>query len=179
MTAEFSSAAARLCAACGMCCDGVLFHSVVLQRSDSARGLSALGLKIKRRTGRKFFLQPCSAYRECRCAIYGGRPDRCRHFNCRQLLRVATSETTETSALQNIEEARNLSARVNALVSRLAETNPNRSLAQRCANALTDSERTPLHDELESAMRELESLLAREFRVDAVEPSLQLSGTFP
>ena len=47
----------------------------------------------------------------------------------------------------------------------IAETNPNRALAQRCANALTTHDRTPHHDELESAMRELESLLDREFRV--------------
>jgi hypothetical protein len=50
-------------------------------------------------------------------------------------------------------------------MSRVAETNPNRALAQRCANALTTSERTPLHDELTSVMRELETLLENDFRV--------------
>ena len=158
--------AARLCAACGICCNGVLFHSVLLQPGESARSLSALGLKTKRQKGRVYFRQPCPAHDACHCAIYEQRPFRCRHFNCRQLLRVASGATTESRAMEIIEEARTLVGRVNALIGRVAETNPNRSLAQRCANALTTSDPTPLHDELESAMRELASLLDQEFRVE-------------
>ena len=157
--------ATRLCAACGMCCDGVLFHSVLLQSGESARAFSALGLKIKRQKGREYFRQPCPAHHGCSCAIYEQRPSRCRLFNCRQLLRVASGTTAESRALEIIGEARGLVGRVNALIGRVAETNPNRALAQRCANALTTSDWTPLHEELESAMRELESLLDREFRV--------------
>ncbi|MFA7234519.1 MAG: YkgJ family cysteine cluster protein [Terrimicrobiaceae bacterium] len=162
MTVKPTSAAARLCAACGMCCNGVLFHSVLLQPGDSARALSALGLKIKRKT---FFLQPCPAHQGGRCAIYEQRPNRCRNFHCRQLLRVTAGETTEASALQKIARARHLADRVNALIARVADPNPNRAIAQRCANALTTTDRTPLHDELESAARDLESLLEKEFRV--------------
>lgn len=164
MPASPPSAAARLCAACGMCCNGVLFHSVLLQPGDSARSLSASGLKIKRKAGREYFLQPCSAHRECQCAIYDRRPARCRLFNCRQLLRVTADETAEASALEKIAEALALATRVSALINRLAETNANRALAQRCANALTTSDWTPLHDKLQAAMHELETLLAREFR---------------
>jgi uncharacterized protein len=148
-----------------MCCDGVLFHSVVLQPDDSARALSALGLRIKRRGGQSFFRQPCSAHRETSCTIYDQRPARCRLFNCRQLLRVETGETTETLALEKIHDARTRVARVNTLIHRTGETNPARGLAQRCANALTVPARTPLHDELESAMRELEAFLEKDFRV--------------
>lgn len=165
MTAELPSAAARLCAACGMCCDGVLFHSVVLQPGDSARALSAAGLKIKRKAGGEHFLQPCSAHRGCQCAIYDRRPARCRLFNCRQLLRVTADETAEAPAMEMIGAARLLVARVNALINRLAETNPNRALAHRCANAQTTSDWTPLHDELQAAMHELETMLAGEFRL--------------
>lgn len=164
MTAELPSAAARLCAACGMCCNGVLFHSVMLQPGDSARALSANGLKLRRKAGRVHFLQPCRAHEGCQCAIYGRRPARCRLFSCRQLLRVTSDETAVASALEKIDEARRLVARVNALISRLAGTNPNRALAQRCANALTTSDWTPPHDELQAAMHELETLLAGEFR---------------
>lgn len=148
-----------------MCCDGSLFHSVLLQPGDSARTLTSLGLKTRRKKGREFFLQPCPAYRGCHCAIYAQRPNRCRLFNCRQLLRIATGGTTEAAALEKIAGARELVGRVNKLISQVAETNPNRALAQRCANALTNSGRTMLHDELESAMRELDSLLDTEFRV--------------
>ncbi len=165
MTAEQPSVATRLCAECGMCCNGVLFHSVVLQPEDSARALAALGLKIKRKKGQAFFRQPCSAYRGSLCAIYEQRPVRCRLFACRQLLRVQTGEVTEASALEKIHEARARTAKINALIHQVAETNPMRALAQRGANALTTSEKTPLHDELEAAMHDLETLLEMDFRV--------------
>ena len=147
-----------------MCCNGVLFHSVLLQPGDSARALSAAGLKIKRKAGAELFHQPCPAHKECQCAIYDRRPARCRLFNCRQLLRVTADETAEASALEKIGEALCLVTRVNALINQLAETNPNRALAQRCANALTTPDWTPLHGELQSTMHELEALLVREFR---------------
>jgi len=166
MPDELHSAAARLCAACGMCCDGVLFHSVVLQRGDSVRSLRAKGLKIKRKAGREYFLQPCSAHRDCLCAIYAERPQRCRLFNCRQLLRLAAGETTEAAALEKIEEARRLSDRVEVLIGKAGGGNPNRSLSQRSANALTTAEWCPVHDVLQALMEELEALLAREFRVE-------------
>ena len=156
----------RLCARCGLCCNGVLFHSVLLQPGDSARALSALDLKIKRKSGPQFFLQPCSAHREGRCAIHAQRPTRCRLFRCRQLLRLIADPDAEASALEKIAEVRDLVARVNALICQAAETNPNRSLAQRCANALTTPARTSLHDKLQSAMLELESLLDQDFRVN-------------
>ena len=155
----------RLCATCGMCCDGVLFDSVILQHGESARALSALGLKIRRKKNEEFFLQPCSAHQGCECAIYHRRPERCRRFRCLQLLRVASGEILESSAFEKIHEARKLVAHVNHLIARVAEPNSKRSLSRRCANALTTSDWTPLHDELKSAMNELNSLLDREFRI--------------
>jgi Fe-S-cluster containining protein len=148
-----------------MCCDGVLFDSVILQHGESARALSALGLKIRRKKSEEFFLQPCSAHQGCECAIYHQRPERCRRFRCRQLLGVASGEIPEITAREKILEARELVAHVNQLINRIAETNANRSLSRRCANALTTSAWTPLHDELKSAMNELNSLLDREFRI--------------
>jgi Fe-S-cluster containining protein len=155
-----------------MCCDGVLFHSVELQRGDSARQLSALGLKMRRKKGVEFFLQPCSAHREddgaCSCRIYDHRPSRCRLFNCRQLLGVTSGSISEETAFARIHEARSLVSRVNGLIARLGTSNSGRSLAHRVANALTlssENERTPLHQELETAMGELEILLEREFRI--------------
>lgn len=149
-----------------MCCNGVLFHSVLLQPGDSARALSALGLKIKRKKGNVFFLQPCTAHRGSECTIYHDRPARCRLFHCRQLLGVEAGEIAESSALDKIRQAGELVARINELIARIAEPNPRRNLAQRCANALTTEEWTPLHHELDSTMRGLEALLEKEFRVE-------------
>jgi len=58
-------------------------------------------------------------------------------------------------------------------MAQVGETNPNRSLAHRVANALTlppNTERTLLHNQLETAMRELGALLDQEFRVDGITP---------
>jgi len=154
-----------------MCCDGVLFHSVELQPADSARRLASLGMKLRRKKGIEFFLQPCSMHREengqCSCKIYEDRPVRCRAFNCRQLQAVEAGTKSEADALEMIRLAKSGVARVNELIAQIAETNPNRSLAHRVANALTlakGAERTPIQDELHSAMKGLEELLQKEFR---------------
>jgi hypothetical protein len=68
-----SSIAARLCSQCGMCCNGVIFHRVRLQVADSPKELAALGLKLKRKRGQHYFLQPCPAFRETHCSIYASR----------------------------------------------------------------------------------------------------------
>ena len=158
-----------------MCCDGVLFHSVELKSGDNPRQLSAFGLKVRRKKGVEFFLQPCSAHSPknqesgaCSCAIYAERPTRCRLFNCRQILSVESGGVSEAEAMEKIRTARSRVARVNALIDRIGESNPARSLAHRVANALTLQEgasRTALHDELDDAMRELEAFLEEEFRV--------------
>jgi hypothetical protein len=151
-----------------MCCDGVLFHSVELQERDSARLLAAKGIKIRSKKGQAFFLQPCSAHQNCSCVIYEDRPARCRLFNCRQLVLLEKGETTKEAALEKIREARQRVEAVNGLINQITETNPNRSLAQRCANALTTPEPTPLHQKLEFAMAELESHLEKNFRVPEI-----------
>lgn len=163
---------ARLCASCGMCCNGVLFHAVNLQRGDSPRALVSLGMKLRSKKGIEFFLQPCSMHSEldgaCSCVIYDQRPMRCRNFNCKQLERVASDTITEEEASEKIHAVRTRVAEINQLIAQFGESNLNRSLAQRVAHALTlqkGEERTTLHDRLEGAMIELETLLENEFRV--------------
>lgn len=160
-----SEAAARLCSACGMCCDGTLFHSVVLQPAEDPRHFGSLGLKIKKRSGQAFFHQPCSAHDQGQCRIYSDRPNRCRQFNCQQLLRLAEGKTTEPQALETIREARRMVSQVEQLINQIEETNPLRGLATRCAVALESGCRSPLHEQLESAMQSLETFLESEFRV--------------
>lgn len=167
-----ATAAESLCSACGMCCDGVLFHAVELQAGDHPRQLAALSLKLRRKKGVEFFLQPCSAHSEadgrCSCAIYYDRPMRCRNFDCRQLRGVLAGEISGEDALSKIREARERVAQVNELIDQIGETNPKRGLAHRVANALTlppGAERDDRHDRLDSTMRELEIFLTREFRV--------------
>ncbi len=158
------SVASRLCAECGLCCNGGLFDSVELQPGDSARALTALGFKMKREKGTFWFRQPCTAHRECACAIYDERPTRCRLFECHILRRVAAGELSEAQARQTISEALALVGRINQLIAQVAETNPRRSLAKRIASALATDEPTALHRELELARDAYEDLANREFR---------------
>ena len=154
-----------LCSDCGMCCDGTLFHSVVLQPTDSPRTLSSLGLSLKRKPGLTTFRQPCSAHQNNQCTIYENRPQRCRLFNCQQLLRVATGEITQSFAQETIASTRKKINQVVERIERLTETNPNQGLAQRFSVAITNTVPSQERTELEAAMTELQGILEKEFRV--------------
>ena len=52
---DTAAIASRLCAACGMCCDGTMFQIVRMQPGDSAAELGRLGLKIRCRDGEFFY----------------------------------------------------------------------------------------------------------------------------
>ena len=148
-----------------MCCDGTLFHSVVLQPTDSPRTLSSLGLTLKRKPGLTTFRQPCSAHRNNQCNIYENRPSRCRLFNCQQLLRVASGEITQSSAQEIIASTREKRNQVVEKIEQLTDTNPNQGLTQRFAVALANTAPSLERTELEAAMTELQAILEKEFRV--------------
>ena len=166
------SAAARLCSACGLCCNGVLFHTVKMQPGDSPKALAALGLKLKRKSGGQYLLQPCPAFCGTHCSIYAARPERCRVFECRQLKGVAAGEISEAAALERIREARRRVAELEDLLHKSGRTNPKRPLSKRCekataepVTAASEPAATELRERLTHAMRELDSMLDREFRI--------------
>jgi hypothetical protein len=78
----FRHSAERLCTACGMCCNGVLFEIVRLQPQDSIKELEKLGMQVNRRKTEPYFKQPCRMLDGCSCTIYEQRPTRCRRFEC-------------------------------------------------------------------------------------------------
>ena len=163
------TAASRLCAACGMCCNGVLFHGMQVQPQDSLRSLASKGLKPKRRDGDLFFPQPCPAHQDSCCKIYNDRPQRCRAFVCKQLAAVLDSKKTEAAALEKIGEARVLTAEIFDLLVALGDSRDHRALAVRCAGIFTpplDSspEATSLREVLRVAMEKLDRLLRTDFR---------------
>ena len=173
---DFSSAASRLCASCGMCCNGVMFHFVKLQPGDSPRALAALGLKVKRKRKQDCILQPCPAHTECKCMIYEARPVRCRVFECQQLHRVAACAITEAAACEKISEAKLLVSEIDALLLRLGATNLRLPLSKRCESVAAETH-DPSSDEattqarirLVCAMHELEGLLDQHFRIEPAE----------
>lgn len=164
-----SQIATRLCAACGMCCNGVLFYSIALQDSDSPRALEKVGLRVKRRRGGLHVLQPCPAHQKSQCGIYNDRPARCRDFHCRQLLAVFAGTTGEADAMEKINKAGELVARVRELFRRLGDDREHRDFSTRFGAIFTppltpgpDAEN--LREELRMAMDALNAFLDEHFR---------------
>jgi Fe-S-cluster containining protein len=169
---EASSAAARLCAQCGLCCNGVMFHTVQLQPGDSARELAALGLKLKRKQGRHFILQPCPAFQNSQCSIYAARPERCGRFECQQLKRLAAGEITEAMASEKIHTTQRRVEQINELLQQAGKTNLKHPLSKRCEKALAEpvdlvsnQEAAAFRRQLTQAMQELNALLNDDFRI--------------
>ena len=176
-----SSAASRLCSACGMCCNGAMFHTVQIKPGDSAKALAALGLKLKRKKGAHYILQPCPAHRDSQCSIYAARPERCRLFECRQLKGVASGESTEAMALEKIREAKRRVEEVNALLQQAGKTDAKRPLSKRCEKVVAEpaeAEALEVRERLAQEMLELEAMLDAEFRLTPIGAPLWLRNHF-
>ncbi len=98
--------AGELCPACGLCCNGVLFADVELQRGDQASELAALGLEIQCKGQKQAFAQPCRCFDGKWCRVYTHRPRRCRTFECGVLKRVRAGKLTPLEALRLIQLVR-------------------------------------------------------------------------
>jgi Fe-S-cluster containining protein len=137
--------AERLCLACGLCCNGVLFKDVKLQPGDDAVKLQTLGLPLRSGRGaenhtssaqatlRKLkFTQPCAALcADNRCHIYADRPVRCRQFEC-ALLKAALARKVEVeAALRTIRIARERAEQVRRLLRELGDANEHVALSLR------------------------------------------------
>jgi hypothetical protein len=149
-----------------------MFHTVKLQPGDSPKELAALGLKLKRKQGHHYILQPCPAYRDSQCSFYAARPERCRRFECQQLTRLAAGEITEAMALEKIHTARRLVGQLNELLQRPGTANLKQPLSKRCETFLAepldpavDREAVALRRLLQQANQELEALLTADFRI--------------
>ncbi len=93
------ASAMRLCLACGFCCDGTLhLHTALLP--DETPTAVALGLAVTTADGRAVFRQPCTQFRDGRCAIYDRRPQVCRHYACALLKKLLAGEVSLEQSLQ-------------------------------------------------------------------------------
>jgi uncharacterized protein len=155
------AAAARLCLDCGLCCNGVLFDNVRLQPGDTAKALTAQGLKIKKG---QFFKQPCSGLNGALCTLYQNRPTRCRAFVCGQFKAVAARDVDFATAAGRIAEVRHGVAEVERLLSGTAGYNLRKPLAQRFATAMGAELEEGQRVELDAAMSTLQEKLTTWFR---------------
>ena len=167
-----AAAASRLCQACGLCCDGTLFHTVRLQPGDSAQELKAHGILIHYKKRHDFFEQPCSCFNHKSCSIYADRPTRCRLFECQQLKRLASGEIKEEAVLDKIAKAHQKIELCKNLLQLSGKSNPKKPLAKQYQQIIADpvlaheeTEKIELRQQLETAFQELDFFLDEEFRV--------------
>ncbi|MEK7781399.1 MAG: YkgJ family cysteine cluster protein [Verrucomicrobiota bacterium] len=133
-----AAAIAKLCPACGLCCNGVLFGDVELQREDDAKLLTKLGVDLFRKGRKTAFAQPCDCLVNGLCRIYVNRPKRCATFDCGLLKRVQSEEMTPAAALKKISEAKRRADEVLKLVRQLGNKDESLPLNQRYAAVIAE-----------------------------------------
>jgi len=160
----------ELCPKCGLCCNGVLFGDVELQRADDPKRLGEAGMVLSHKGRKLCFNQPCACFDGKWCGIYADRPRRCRTFVCGLLKQVQVDELSIVVALRSIAEARRLSEEVRRLVRELGHTDEGLPLNRRYAALIAqpidlaaDDERIERRSELMLAVDKLVKILERDF----------------
>jgi len=121
-----------LCTRCGLCCNGVLFTSVICSTAAEARHMEQAGVPLRNIEGICSFSQPCPKLRETRCGIYADRPTRCRRFECELLKRVDRDEIAPSEATTVIQQVQLKSEIVRSLLRGLGDEDETTPLATRC-----------------------------------------------
>jgi Fe-S-cluster containining protein len=165
--------ASELCLECGLCCNGVIFGDVKLQKDDDADRLRSLGLQvIGDRTGgrRPKFPQPCAALQGCHCHIYPERPRHCRQFECLTLKRVLAGQVEAADARRLIRTARGRADKVRRLLRKLGDDREGAALrlrfqrtAKRLETAALDDTAAKTFSQLTLAFQDLNLLLSEAF----------------
>jgi len=153
-----------------MCCNGVIFADVKLQRDDDRASLAALGLPIEVRLRAPRFRQPCAALDGCVCQIYADRPKYCREFECYLLKNLEAGRLNMPGAKRVIRAARGRARKVEKLLESLGDTDTTIALSQRFRRTARRLERVgldartgDLYGQLTLAMHGLNLLLAESF----------------
>jgi uncharacterized protein len=127
---------AQLCPQCGLCCNGVLFADVRLQKGDDARRLAKLGLSLRQKGSQPAFPQPCAGFDGALCRIYAVRPQYCRTFECGLLKRVQIHKAGVETALRKIVRAQRLAEKVRQRLRRSGDRNETLALTRRYARIM-------------------------------------------
>lgn len=159
--------AEKLCLSCGLCCNGVIFADVQLQRGDNAAKLRSLGVL---KTNGKKFPQPCAMHDCCRCSIYADRPQYCRQFECLLLQNAQEGRVTETGALRFIKAAHHKAAQVQDLLEQLGDRDATVALSKRfqamrrkMEDGPSNAEQVEIFGLLTVAVHELNVILSEQF----------------
>jgi Fe-S-cluster containining protein len=160
----------QLCPNCGLCCNGVLFADVELQKDDNAGRLIDLGMSLKKKGMKRAFAQPCRCFDGKLCNIYADRPKRCATFECGLLKRVQSGEMSPPAALKGITDAKKLVEKVCRLLRRLGDNDEQLALTKRYSRMMSkpidlsgDEAIAEVRGELMLAVNDLMHVLQRDF----------------
>jgi Fe-S-cluster containining protein len=160
----------QLCPKCGLCCNGVLFADVELQKGDDIRRLAELGLSLEKKGRQRVFAQPCACFDGTLCRIYNERPKRCRTFECGLLKRVQAGELGADAALETIAQAKRQVEKVCELLCRAGSDDGQLALSQRYGRTMSEpvdlsggKASAGLPGKLMTAYRDLMQTLQRDF----------------
>jgi Fe-S-cluster containining protein len=167
---EPDDAVSKLCPNCGLCCNGVLFADVELQKGDNAGRLIDLGMALKKKGMKRAFAQPCRCFDGKLCRIYADRPKRCAMFECGLLKRVQSGAMPAPAALKGIADAKKLVEKVRRLLRRLGDKAEQLALTKRYSRMMSrpidlsiDDDTGEARGELMLAVNDLMRVLQREF----------------
>ena len=160
----------QLCPNCGLCCNGVLFADVELQKGDNAGRLIDLGISLKKKGMKRAFAQPCRCFDGKLCRIYADRPKRCATFECGLLKRFQSREIPAPTALKRIAETKKLVENVRLLLRRLGDNDEQLALTKRYSRVMAQpidlsagEDTGEARGELMLAVNDLMRVLQREF----------------
>lgn len=160
----------QLCPNCGLCCNGVLFADVELQKGDDARRLAQLGLSLKKKGSKRAFAQPCACFDGPLCRIYPERPAYCRAFECGLLKAVQAGELETETALQIIAEAKRRVDKVRTILLQPGQNDQRLALIKRYSRVMREpvdlsgpEDAVARRGELMQAVEDLMQTLQRDF----------------
>jgi hypothetical protein len=152
-----------LCQRCGLCCDGNLFTSLPLRRSEVPT-LERLALPVvKRSDGTPGLEQRCAALQGRCCTVYAERPEACRRYRCFLATALSEGELSLEEALKVVDEAH---ARIQAVDALLPPGDASAPIAvlQRARRADQPEHGGPLPARTQEAWDQAEIWLNRHFR---------------
>ena len=119
-----------LCLSCGICCNGTLYGSVVIEPTERER-VERVGLRVLASDGgtELTMRQPCTALRGVLCSVYEDRPASCARYEC--------SLRKSVAAGGSLPEARATIERMHALLAIVRagfECEPGASIWERILN---------------------------------------------
>lgn len=102
----------KICVACGMCCDGTLFHFAHLNHGERGTLPEKIESNSYTRDGNDYFRLPCE-YFVRKCKIYGSkRAHVCGDYRCQLLKDYAGGKVELEGALDVVREALNMRAEI-------------------------------------------------------------------